>query len=885
MKLRLKYVRRWGMALAQPVTYVGVLTLVATVIALVHLTHQHKETDYVDAVRHGDNLTLILEKHVSTTIKKADSALLFLRALYLSDPAKFDLSRWVNDSTLRNDLTFQVGIVDASGHIKQTSFGPLAKPLDVSDREAFRAHVNTTEDKLFIALPITLRTSGKWSIQLTRPIIASDGSFAGVITSSLDPYQLLPEALDLREQGFANVSSIPHRAMLLRASEGKIDEKFFGFSTARGGIFERYQKDPVGHYWNDVAIIDPNRRLISYRTVTGLPLVVAVGQAENAIYGATAQVLNFYYGIGALLTISVLIAIGIGAAREFKLSNTAWSLKLTNKWLDAALENMPHGLCMFDKNQRLVVSNRQYATIYNLKPEQAKPGTQLRTILEARIDANSYSLNPEKYLQDTLEFVSQREPQAKIDELRDGRILAVNLQPTPDGGWVAVHQDITEQKRAEERIAHVARHDALTGLPNRTVFMEAAEKWLQSPAPGKAFSTLLLDLDNFKLVNDSAGHAVGDALLKMAAQRLLQCVDRTDIVTRLGGDEFTILQAAKEGDAREEAIILANRLIAAISEPYEINGREETVGTSIGINVAPDHGTDANQLLKNADLALYQAKSEGRGKYCFFEAIMETEARRLRELELDLRAGIARGEFLLHFQPVFNAKTQEPCGAEALVRWHRPQHGMVSPADFIPLAERTGLIVPLGEWVLQQACQQAAKWPAHIKVAVNLSPAQFRKGQLLDTVTKVLDETGLAPERLELEITETVLLDKNEANLAILHQLQSLGVDIVLDDFGTGYSSLSYLQAFHFNKIKIDQSFVRQMTTSNDCAEIICAVIGLARGLDIHTTAEGVETKEQLELLRITGCAQIQGYLLGRPVPAAELHFAPAQKKSDQAAA
>ncbi|HVZ53552.1 MAG TPA: EAL domain-containing protein [Pseudolabrys sp.] len=438
---------------------------------------------------------------------------------------------------------------------------------------------------------------------------------------------------------------------------------------------------------------------------------------------------------------------------------------------------------------------------------------------------------------------------------------------------MSIIEDVTERVQAAERLSFQARHDALTGLPNRVQLMERIDDALSRlKRRGERFTVMLLDLDRFKSVNDSLGHPIGDGLLKAVAQRLKASLRDTDFVARLGGDEFAILQTF-EGDQREAAVALSNRILDVFTATFDIDGNQVVTGTSIGIAFAPEHGTDVDQLMKGADLALYRAKSRGRNQYCIFEPGMETEAHSRHSLEIDLRNALKQAEFELHFQPVFDAVTETPCGAEALVRWRRPQKDLVSPAEFIPLAEETGLIVPLGEWVLRTACIEATSWPSRMKVAVNVSPVQFRKGDLVDTVARALIDSNLAPERLELEITESVLLHNNEENLAILSALKSLGVSIVLDDFGTGYSSLSYLKMFPFDKIKIDRSFVTELSNRPDCAAIVCAIVNLARILNMVTTAEGIETREQLLLLRAAGCSFAQGYLLGRPVRGCELGF------------
>jgi diguanylate cyclase (GGDEF)-like protein/PAS domain S-box-containing protein len=550
--------------------------------------------------------------------------------------------------------------------------------------------------------------------------------------------------------------------------------------------------------------------------------------------------------------------------------------------LEATLANMTQGLCMFDAAQRVVVCNKKYAEMYGLAPDEVKPGTTLRAIVSRRIEEGIYAgTDPDEYLRERLAPVTQ--PSHEIQQMSDGRAIAILRQPMADGGWVTTHTDITERRRADAQIAYMARHDALTGLANRVLFQEKSEQALMRlQQGGERFAAFMLDLDRFKDVNDSLGHPVGDALLKAVTRRLRTCTRDTDIVARFGGDEFAILQTT-DSNQKESAIILANRLLENITAPYDLDGHKVIVGTSIGIAMAPDHGTRADELLRNADLALYRVKSNGRNGYRFFEREMETEAWSRRILEAELREAISRHEFELYYQPVIHSATRQLAGAEALIRWRHPVRGIVGPDDFIPLAEETGLIAELGEWVLRTACTEAARWAPHLSVAVNLSAAQFRKSNLVDVVATAIRDSGLAPERIELEITESVLLQKSAENIGLLHQLRSLGPRIVLDDFGTGFSSLSYVQAFPFDKIKIDKSFVNEISSRPTCAAIVCAVTGLARSLNIVTTAEGVETEEQFELLIAAGCNQAQGYLFGQPRPACELNFADVESRAIKA--
>ena len=438
-----------------------------------------------------------------------------------------------------------------------------------------------------------------------------------------------------------------------------------------------------------------------------------------------------------------------------------------------------------------------------------------------------------------------------------------------DGYLVAV-VDITERRKAEARIAFMAHHDGLTNLPNRELYQDRLREALErNESANTRVAVLCVDLDLFKNVNDSFGHPVGDRLLRLVADRLRSQVRGNNLVARLGGDEFAVILASDVSP--NEASDFSSRLIKTLSACYEIDGIEVVIGASIGIALSPGDGESTEELMRNADMALYRAKSDGGGVHRFFEREMDRQAQKRRDMELDLRRAFTNGEFELHYQPLVDIAADRISGFESLLRWRHPEKGMISPADFIPVAEDIGLIVSLGEWVLREACAEAAKWPADVKVAVNLSPVQFRSRNLVQVVISALANSGLSPTRLELEITESLFLAETEANLAILHQLRELGVSISMDDFGTGYSSLSYLRSFPFDKIKIDRSFVKDITERPDCVAIVRAISGLGRSLNITTTAEGVETTDQLDWLRNEGCNEVQGFLFSAAKPAAEV--------------
>jgi diguanylate cyclase (GGDEF)-like protein len=538
--------------------------------------------------------------------------------------------------------------------------------------------------------------------------------------------------------------------------------------------------------------------------------------------------------------------------------------------LYAALEGMPQGLTMFDDKHRLIICNERYSAMYQIPDGLTEPGTPVRAILEHRVKAGTATVNAENFVEDGLAFVSKSTVVSFEHQLEDGRIIALTRAPLNTGGAVTIHMDVTEKRNSEKQIAFLAHHDPLTGLANRVQLREHIEKTLENVRRGGTASVLCLDLDNFKVVNDTLGHSVGDALLGAVSKRLRNLVRDRDLVSRTGGDEFSIVQSGMELPM-EASAALAARIVEALSVPFELGDHNVVIGASVGIAIAPDDGDSADQLLKNADMALYRSKEEGRGRFHFFEPEMDIKAQTRRVLELDLRNAIAAEEFEVFYQPIVNLAENRITGFEALLRWNHPTRGRVPPNDFIPLAEETGLIGAIGEWVIRQACAEAMKWPSDMRVAVNVSPVQFRNKTLVLAVVSALAASGLRPDLLELEITETVLMNNNEATLAALHQLRDLGVRISMDDFGTGYSSLSYLRSFPFDKIKIDQSFVRDLAERPDSIAIIRAVTGLGQSYGITTTAEGVETQEQLDQMRAEGCSEVQGYFYSKPVPASEI--------------
>jgi len=877
---------KWLQAFRQTTTYLGVAVIAVIWGGIYLLAGQEHDRAYQEAVRQGGNLNRVLEEYVRRVVEETDDALLALRRAYQADPQHFDVRRWTAATQSNNSLAVQFGIAGADGFIKQSSHGPLSHPIYVGDRTPFSVQRHATADRLFISVPLISQVANRLIIDFSRRLNGPDGAFAGTVACSIDVAQLEDffSSLDI---GHSGVVSLVGTDGVLRARGGPdpAARRFAGRSPPHSAMLDHLQQSPQGSYWNSpasVAFFDGTQKLMSYRQIAGVPLIALVGLAKNDIFQHADETARKYAVAGAFLSLMVLIVVILGAGRQARILATAaelgrskQSLDDTRTFLDSIIENTPVAVVVKDaRTRQYMLVNRAFEAMLGL-PRTEMLGRSVFDVHTAgdaqRIDdADSESMQ-------SGDGVNYKELELDMP-LRGARLQATRRLVIKDGEGepkylIAVIEDVTERKKAEQRIAFLAHHDALTGLANRVALVqkidEAAARQRRRNEP---FTVLLLDLDRFKQVNDTLGHPAGDTLLIDVAMRLKSLLRETDVLARLGGDEFAIIQAG-ETEQRDAARGLAERIIASLAKPFAIDGADLNIGTSIGIALAPEHGAGSDSLLKMADLALYRAKSAGRNGYCFFAQEMSEIASARQEIEADLRRAIQQDELELHYQPIIDAKTRRICSVEALVRWRHPTKGLISPELFIPLAEETGLITQIGDWVLRKACGEAAKWPSDVKVAVNLSLVQVRKTDLPDVVTRVLVDSGLRPERLELEITETALIESAAECLPALRQFKALGITIVLDDFGTGYSSLSQLAMFPFDRIKIDKSFTQNMTKRSECAAIISATLTLAQSLDIQTTAEGVETVDQYRLLRLAGVTSVQGFLFQRPGPASELEF------------
>jgi diguanylate cyclase (GGDEF)-like protein len=751
-------------------------------------------------------------------------------------------------------------LIDANGLTVNWSRSWPIVPVSAAGRDYYSHFKDNNDPSMFIGSLSKGRSTGNLSLFFGRRVNGRNGMFLGLVVGVVNVNYLIDFYQTAGQHLKESVTLLRHDgSMLVRYPnpESAIGVKLPESSPWYGRVAEG------GGSYVTSGVVDGIRSLVSVHPLRDYPLVVDVLMEEADVFAEwnrqTVSIASF--ALAAALTFTGLFWMLV---RQFRLQAEQ------NMKLDAVLSNITQGVCFFDGQKRLLLCNRRYGEIYNLPPEATHTGQSLEAIMNSRYTAGSTpDLSVSDYLiwQDQLAAVKQSS--SAVVALRNGRYVAISYQPMPGGGWVATHDDVTMQQQAAASIAFMARHDALTKLPNRVLFQERMEQAISAAGRGAEFGVICIDLDNFKLVNDTYGHPVGDGLLVAVADRLQACVRDGDTVARLGGDEFAIIQLSIRQP--NDAEVLASRIIAAFSQYFEVDGHQIVTGVSIGITTAAGENVCCETLMRDGDIALYLAKTEGRGTVRFFEPEMDARIHLRRALELDLRSAVARSEFELHYQPMVSLITNKIIGFEALLRWHHPVRGLVSPLDFIPIAEETGLIVPIGEWVLRVACFEAENWPADIGVSVNLSPVQFKHGSLVAAVQAALGASGLRSDRLELEITESILLHDTEATLASLRQLRAMGISVALDDFGTGYSSLSYLHSFPFGKIKIDQSFVRNLMTNRESTSIIRAVVGLGQSLEIKTIAEGVETMGQLDSLRALGCTEAQGFLFGRPTPASEL--------------
>lgn len=839
-----------------------------------------ERADAVQQARsHGDSVAELFEENTERIFERVDQSLLVVRALYAQDPLTFSLKFWSDKARIATGDVVQFSLIGLDGYMLDTTTGYSGAPLYLGDREHFINVMAQVDDRLYVAKPVLGRASNKWTIQLARKMFDLARNPAGVIVGSIS-VDVVGRFYDTAKLGAGGTLVLRNANHVVLAARG-IDQGTVLGQRVPNRVESELRDSFHAQYWNENR---PNRsdRLITARRSRVFPLIFTVGISEQEIYSRSDTRQKIYLCGTLLLTFIILAATIFHWRRQQALDRAQRELRDFASKFEDALRNLPQGLSMFDSRDRLIAYNRQWLELYGLVPEEIRIGTDFREVF-----ANQTAvLDVEAYLGDLKSRLVKSEHTSNTVQFPDGRVVYVSYGRREGGGWVATHEDITERKASEDRIERLAHYDSLTGLANRNLFKEDIDEALaRSPGPEAAFAVLLLDLDKFKSVNDALGHQCGDALLKQVASRIKAQIRDVDTAARIGGDEFAVIVAPDQASMQDVAATLAARLVRAIAEPYHIDGHPVVIGCSIGVAVAPEHGTRVDEILRNADLALYKSKNAGRNCFHIYSAELKAEADQRNVLEIELREAIWREEIDVFYQPVIELGTGRAKSVEALARWHHSARGFIPPAEFIAVAEASGLIVELGNQVLAKACRDAVTMPGDVKVAVNLSALQFAGTNLIDSVTFALAESGLPESRLELEITESVFLADTQENLKTLERLKALGVSIALDDFGVGYSSLSYLTAFPFDKVKIDKSFIDRIDRCETVA-VLKSIVQLAKTLKLSIVAEGVETSEQVARVHSLGIALGQGYFFSRPVPLANLSLqSPIPRRRRQTAA
>ncbi|MBI5318289.1 EAL domain-containing protein [Bradyrhizobium sp.] len=852
----------------------GAALVLAIGFGTANLAQQYRERAIKVAERDLTNTALLLSRHFDQQLSDLQHVhqdiLTFVRAGGLDTAEAFEkqMSLLSTHEMLRTRLAAlphvgALNVFNREGWLINSSERWPVPDVHIRDRRTYREFTSGRATPEVIVEPVISRVTGVWTTVFLRKIVDSKGDIIGFASRGVEPSHFESFVASLALDTDTIISMI-HRDGTVIARYPQ-NPQVIGRNVSSFPAFKRALEldgNVSGRFVSQIAAED---KVGAVRSLHHFPiLIVATTRTETALADWRSQT-RLQFAAAGLAIVVVIVTIFL-IVRQLRRQHRAAQKLLSEKsqHLDTAINTMTQGLLLFDAQARLVICNQRYIDMFALSPDIVKPGCQLHDLIRHRQQTGSFVGDVDAYC---AKFLDPKGDEARdtVISVPDGRIIHLIYKRAPDGGWATTLEDITERRRVEARIEHLAHYDALTNLPNRTLFQRHAEGLLMESASVN-FAILYIDIDEFKRINDSLGHLIGDEFLRGVSARLLDSISAEDFVARLGGDEFAIVQ--HNVSSEEDVNALVQRIYTALRTPFDCRGHSLAADASIGIALAPQHGGDLHGLLKSADLAMYAAKAAGRRTHRFFEPSMETEANQRRAMEIDLRAAIAEGGFEIHYQPLVDLKTNAVTGCEALLRWHHPRRGMVSPAEFVPIAEETGLIEEIGDWVLRTACAEAANWPDHVRIAVNVSPIQFRSQTLSLKVASALAETGLDPRRLELEITEAVLIADDDAALVALGQLRELGVRIALDDFGTGYSSLSYLQRFPFDKIKIDRSFVKELARGTS---IIKAVVSIAADRNMVTTAEGVETEEQRATVHALGCTQMQGYLFSPPRPAHEV--------------
>jgi diguanylate cyclase (GGDEF)-like protein len=865
---------------------IGIALAVSIAAAAVLLVHHQREREIADNTDEVATYAMMLSAHLESSFAVLAAVqggvLDQLRGENVTNEQQF--VNLVSTEAMHDVLTARVAaihyvggltLVNNQGILENSTYYWPMPYRDLSDREYFKVLSARDGPDRFITKPLRNRANREWTIYVARRISSPNGDFLGVLLGEINFSYFQSFFSQIAPQSDAVVSMFDlGGVMLVRqpAIAGVVG------TVTNTGAYQLLTKGTDRGTTRNISPIDHIDRIIAIDRLPHYPMVVSVSRSVHAILQPWREQRQYIIIVSILLELALAISIAL-VLRHLKGRERLKTLEASlvqaeidravaakSARFDVAVNAMAQGLCMFDREHRLTVSNPRFLEMFGLTSTRVENGSPLTALIRAAIASGSVSIKKIRHLKEALKNTTDlSRAMSTTWDIERCRSLLVTFDRMPDDGWLMTVTDITERRRAEAQIAHMARHDGLTGLDNRTEFRDRLEAAVRIAARDLPQAILFLDLDHFKYVNDTWGHPVGDALLQAATSRIRHCCRDTDVIARLGGDEFAIISPLNADLLGAQA--LSERIIGELGRPFDLAGHQLHIGCSIGIALAPNDGNDPDVLLKCADLALYKAKSDGRNCFRFFEPTLDEALQRRRVLELDLRHAVANNEFQVHYQPLIDAQSQQVCAFEALLRWYRPDGSTIPPSDFIPAAEKMGLIHSLGSWVLATACQEAKKWPADISLAVNLSPVQFNGHGLVDGVRQALDASGLAPQRLQLEITEGLLLEDVAETVSTLRQLRELGVCIAVDDFGSGYSSLSYLLKFPFDKVKIDRSLMSDVGRRDQRDIVVQSILTMCNGLGMRTTGEGVETHEQLAFLQKHGCTEVQGFLISKAIP------------------
>ena len=834
---------------------------------LVVQTQSDRAETIASAIRQNSNLARVFEEHTNRTIKGVDAAALFVAREFARLGTNIDIARYAADGHIDDTLFADVFVINERGDlvVSMRAFSPV----NLADREHFKVHVQRDTGKLFINKPLLGRASGKWTIHMSRRITKPDGSFGGIVSMAVDPgyFTDFYRQTDLGKGGLVSLVGLDG---ISRARLSGPDASF-GQDVSKSNLLSEQAKSGIGNYLS-AGRNEGVQRYQSYRTIAGYPLVISVGTSKDEVLEGYLQKRKHDFWLALLFTAVIVLFAVLLIAAVARQKRSVAALLGSEAQFRATFNQAAIGICQSALEGRILRTNQKLCQILGYSPEElltrfleeithpddvAKSAARTRLLLAGEIINTGLEA---RYLRKDGSVVWVAVSTALVRDARGAPDYFVNMI-----------EGITERKQLQQELLHIAHHDTLTGLPNRALFYDRLAHALDQARRRKWITgVMFIDLDHFKAINDTLGHDIGDQLLQQVSARLTGCVRADDTVGRLGGDEFAVIlsELAHEDDAR----VVAQKIIDALCRPFQVNGNDVSISASIGIASSPPDNADTDTLVRNADTAMYHAKQAGKNNYQFYTPASNERAKEKLALERDLRQALVRNEYVLHFQPKVHLVTGRITGMEALLRWQRPGGALVPPAEFIPLLEKTGLIVPVGEWVLRAACAQISAWRQAglrlVPIAVNLSAKQFHQQDICETVIRALRDHDVDPKLMEIEITESAAMHNAEQTASALLKLKAIGIRIAIDDFGTGYSSLAYLKRFPIDTLKIDRSFIADLPGNEDDAPIAQAVITMAHALHLKVIAEGVETGAQMEFLAANGCDEMQGYFFSRPLPA-----------------